>query len=301
MVSELGSEHPDHSLRTARRAPTLTREQELSLATRWRELGDVAAAEALVRAHLGLVITMARKYRRYPVQREELIAEGNLGIVRALQKFDPERGLRFATYAVHWIRWHILGHVIKSWSLVGGGSGPLRSKVFFKLRRERMRAVNSLGEGEAADALVAERLGLTTGKLETMTQRLEGRDVSLDAPLAGNARSLLDVLAAPANQELELAHVQAEHSVLDAVRKAVSGLDSRERYVVEQRLMADSSEALSLAEIGRRLGVSRERARQLEQRAKLKLRKRIPACGSSLFNEWLRDFAQPGALAKPAA
>jgi RNA polymerase sigma-32 factor len=112
---------------------------------------------------------------------------------------------------------------------------------------------------------------------------------------------LLDVLSAPATQELELSHVQTEHSMLEAVRKAVSGLDPRERYVVEQRLMADSGEALSLAEIGRRLGVSRERARQLEQRAKLKLRKRIPACGNSLFNEWLRDLAVPGALAKPAA
>jgi RNA polymerase sigma-32 factor len=279
----------------------LTREQELSLATRWRERGDVAAAEALVRAHLGLVVTMAGKYRRYPVQWEELVAEGNLGVVRALQKFDPERGLRFATYAVQWIKWHILGHVIRSWSVVGGGSGPLGSKVFFKLRRERMRAANSLGEGEAADALVAERLGLTTRKLEAMTQRLEGRDVSLDAPTAGNSRNLLDFLSAPANQELELSHAQTEHSVLEAVRKAVSELDPRERYVVEQRLMADSDEALSLAEVGRRLGVSSERARQLEQRAKLKLRKRIPACGNSLFNEWFRDLAQPRALAKPAA
>ena len=300
MLSRVGSVQLDHRRRPGR-APTLTREQELSLATRWRELGDAAAAEALVRAHLGLVVTVAGKYRRYPVQWEELVAEGNLGVVRALQKFDPERGPRFATYAVHWIRCHILGYVIRSWSLVGGGSGPLRSKLFFKLRRERARAVNSLGEGEAADALVAERLGLTTGKLAAMTQRLEGRDISLDAPLAANSRTLVDVLSTPATQELELSHVQTEHSMLEAVRKAVSGLDPRERYVVEQRLMADSAEALSLAEIGRRLGVSRERARQLEQRAKLKLRKRIPACGNSLFNEWLRDLAVPGALAKPAA
>jgi RNA polymerase sigma-32 factor len=279
----------------------LSREDELALAIRWCKQGDPAAAEALARAHLGLVIAVAQKYRRYAVQRDELIAEGNLGVVRALHKFDPDRGLRFATYAVHWIRSCILDHVIKSWSMVGGGSGPLRSRVFFKLRRERMLASNFLGEGAAAEALVAERLGIKQRKLEAMTQRLDGRDVSLDVPTAGDSLSLLDRLSAPHNQELELSRAQAERSVAMAVRNAVSGLDPRERYIAEHRFMAESEEALSLAEIGRRLGVSRERARQLEQRTKLKLRKRIPACGSPLFNEWLGHFAQPRAVTAPAA
>lgn len=293
------SEHVTYKAQAARDTQALTREQELILATRWRRLGDRAAAEALARAHLGLVRTVARRYQRYAARQDELIAEGNVGLVRALQKFEPERGLRFATYAVHWIRSLILDHIIKSWSLVGG-SGALSPKVFFKLRRERVRAANSIGEGAAADSLVAERLGITTKRLEIMIQRLDGRDVSLDFQRAGDSFSLGDRLSAPHNQELELSRAQAKDSVIAAVRLAVSGLDPRERYIAEHRLLADSTEELSLAEVGRRLGISRERARQIEARAKCKLRKRIPACGSPLFNEWLGHFARPQAFDAPA-
>ena len=272
----------------------LTREQELVLATRWRAHGDRSAADALVRAQAGLVTTIARKYRRYSIRHDELVAEGNFGVVRALQKFEPERGLRFATYAVYWVRSCILDHIVKSWSVVGGGSGPLRSKLFFKLRRESIRAANFLGESEAANIFLAERLGTTTGKLAVMTQRLDVRDVSLDVPRAGDSVNFLERLSAPDNQELELSRIQAKASLVAAVRDAVSGLDPRERYIVEHRFMADSAEELSLAEVGRRLGVSRERARQLEERIKYKLRRRIPACGNSLFNEWLGQLASPG-------
>jgi RNA polymerase sigma-32 factor len=278
---------------SARDTRGLTREQELALATRWQKHGDRSAAEALVRAHLELVATVARKYRRYAIRQDELVSEGNLGVVRALQKFDPERGLRFATYAVYWIRSCILDHIIKSWSLVGGGSGPLRSKVFFKLRRESIRAANFLGEGEAANSFVAERLGITTTRLASMTQRLDARDVSLDIPMAGDSVNLVERLPAPDNQELELSRAQVEPSVLVAVRAAVSGLDPRERYIAEHRFLADSADEMSLAEVGRRLGISRERARQIEARTKRKLRMRIPLCGSSLFNEWLGHFACP--------
>jgi RNA polymerase sigma-32 factor len=291
-----------NTVRTTRDTQTLTREQELALATRWRTLGDRAAGEALARAHLGLVATVARKYQRYTAQQDDLVAEGNLGLVRALQKFEPERGLRFATYAVYWIRSLILDHIIKSWSLVGGGSGPLSSKVFFRLRRERMRAASLLGEGEAADELVAKRLGLSTRRLEAMIRRLDERDVSLDVPMAGGSRSLLDVLfSASDNQEFELSQAQAKDSVVAAVRRAVGRLDCRERYIAEHRLLADSTEELSLAEIARHLGISRERARQVEERVKRKLRKRIPTCGDKIFNEWLGHFAQRRAFGAPAA
>jgi RNA polymerase sigma-32 factor len=289
------------ALQTVHYARGLTLEEELALATRWRTLGDRAAAEALARAHLGLVITIARKYQRYTARQDDLVAEGNLGLVRALQKFEPERGLRFATYAVYWIRSFILDHVIRSWSLVGGGSGPLGSKVFFKLRRERMRAASFLGEGEAADAFVAERLGLTTRRLEVMAQRLDERDVSLDVPMAGGTFSLLDMLSTADNQEIELSQAEARDSVVAAVRRAVSGLDPRERYIAQHRFLADAAEELSLAEIGRHMGISRERVRQIEERARRKLRKRIPACGNRLFNEWLEHFAQPPAFSAPAA
>ena len=254
---------------------TLTREQELALATSWRSHGDRAAAETLIRAHLGLVKTVARKYRHYAVSHEELVAEGNLGVVRALEKFDPERRLRFATYAVYWIRSCMLDHVLRSWSLVGGGSGPLGSKVFFKLRRERIRAANFLGEGELADSAVAERLGVTTGQLAAMNQRLDVRDVSLDVPAIGDGMSPLDRLSSLDNPELELSRARAEPQVVASVQTALSGLDPRERFIAEHRLMADSADELSLAEVGRHLGVSRERARQLEERTKRKLRKRF--------------------------
>jgi RNA polymerase sigma-32 factor len=291
MIGEPTSEHASGSMRTTRDTRGLTREQELALATRWRNDRDRSAAEALVRAHLGLVATVARKYRRYSIRQDELVAEGNLGVVRALQKFEPERGLRFATYANYWIRSCILDHIIRSWSLVGGGCGPLRSKVFFKLRRESIRAANLLGEGAAADSFVADRLGITPKKLAEMSQRLDMRDASLDVPLAGDSVNLLEKLSAPDNQELELSRVQAQPSLVAAVRDAVSGLDPRERYIVEHRFLADSADEISLAEVGRRLGISRERARQIEARTKRKLRKRIPACGSPLFNEWLGHFA----------
>src|SRR6187402_2734452 len=132
----------------AKRAPRLEREQEMALALRWKHQGDRAAGDTLARANLRHVVAVAMKYRRYGVPVSELIAEGNFGVVHALGKFDPERGIRFVTYAAHWVRAYILDHVIKSWSMVGGGSGPLRSKMFFKLRRERAMVSNLLGEGD---------------------------------------------------------------------------------------------------------------------------------------------------------
>ncbi len=298
MTKQLASEPTGQLRRGNRDTHALTREQELALATSWRTSGDRAAAEALVRAHLGLVVAVARKYRRYPILQDELIAEGNFGVVRALGKFDPERGLRFATYAVYWIRSCILDHVLKSWSLVGGGSGALRSKVFFRLRRERMRAANFLGEGEAADSVVAERLGITPRRLAAMNQRLDLRDVSLDVPAADDSMSLLDRLCAADDPELELSRARTRPHVIAAVRTAVSGLDPRERYIAEHRLMADSADEMSLGELGRHLGVSRERARQIEERVKRKLRKRIPEGRGSLFDEW-REHSSKGDECRP--
>ncbi|HYP90710.1 MAG TPA: sigma-70 family RNA polymerase sigma factor, partial [Polyangiaceae bacterium] len=236
------------------------------------------------------VVAVAIKYRRYGVPVSELIAEGNFGVVHALGKFEPERGIRFVTYAAHWVRAYILDHVIKSWSMVGGGSGPLRSRLFFKLRRERVRAVNLMGEGEAADRMVAERVGVTPEELSKLVQRLEARDVSLDVKVLDDSPvRLVDLLPAPDDQERSLFEEQVGGSVKSAVALAVSELDPRERYIAEHRLMADPAEELSLAEIGRSLGVSRERARQLEARTKRKLKTRIPALGSAVVLEWIEN------------
>lgn len=288
-------------LSIARLAPQLGRDEEAELVRRWQESSDRRAADTLARAHLRLVLTIAFRFKRYGVPLAELVAEGNFGFVHALGKFDPERGIRLVTYAAYWIRSHILNHIIKTRSLVGGGSGPLRSSVFFKIRRERVRAANLLGEGEAADRWAAERLGLTPDELRGMALRLETHDVSLDLQAApGSPVRLLDLLPSAEDQEQKALEGQIGDGVSHAIQRAVSELDPRERYIAERRLMADPSEELSLAEIGRSLGVSRERARQLESRTKRKLSLRIPTLGGAAANEWLRERA-PATEAPPSA
>jgi len=258
-------------------APKLSREEEEGLLERWYSHEDVHARDELVNTQLRYVVAIALKYKRYGVPVSELVAEGNFGVVHALKKFEPARGNRFVTYAAYWIRAYILNYIIRSWSLVGVGSGALRSKMFFKLRRERIRVTNLLGEGEAADDALAERLSIPKEKLGSMLRRLEARDVSLDTPLFDDSgATLIDALAnTSANQEDKLIESRRGIRVQSLVRDAVKDLDKRERYIVENRMMADAEDEMSLAEIGRRLGVSRERARQLEARAKRKLEARI--------------------------
>ncbi len=257
--------------------PKLTREDEVVLAERWAKRADPKAADALIRAHLRYVVAIALKYRRYGVPLSELIAEGNFGLVHALKKFEAKRGNRFVTYAAYWIRAYVLGYVIRSWSLVGVGSGALRSKLFFKLRRERTRIMNLVGDEERADEILAEKFGVTPTQIGAMVRRLETRDVSLDGKVFDDsATTLMDTLVTlDADQETSLSADESRDEVKLAVRRAVLDLDARERFIVEKRMMADAEDELSLAEIGRRLGVSRERARQLEERAKRKLRHRI--------------------------
>lgn len=270
----------------------LTREQEHALVVRWRSERDSGAAATIARSQFGLVRLLARKYGGYGSSRDELVAEGYLGIVRALQTFDPDRGLRFGTYAIHWIKASMLQYIRSSRSMVSDRSGPFRSKMFFRLRRERARAASCLGETEEAAELVAARIGVTPEKLQAMTERLDRRDVSLDQPSCDDAQRLSDLIPAPHNQELEFSQVELEGVSVAAVRRAVSRLDPRERYVVEHRLMADGADEMSLAEIGRHLGISRERARQLEKRAKLKLRTQI-ANSEPRIGEWVSHFSEP--------
>jgi RNA polymerase sigma-32 factor len=253
----------------------LDREYETELFERLRSAGDARAADEIVRASLPSVVMIAQKYRRYGLREGELVAEGNFGLVRALDKFDPGRGIRFMTYATYWIRAYVIDYVIRSWSLVGAGSGALRSRHFFKLRRERSRVSNLLGEGEEAERALAERVGVNPARLGSMLRRLDARDVSLDVPSTEGAPALADRLPAPDDVETNIAERESLELVRQPILSAVKSLDERERYIVEHRLMADAEDELSLAQIGRNLGVSRERARQLEERVKKKLRARI--------------------------
>jgi RNA polymerase sigma-32 factor len=258
----------------AKNRPALDREEELRLARRWKNEGDRAARDVLARTLVQTVVAIAFKYRRYGTELSELIAEGNVGLLHAISKFDPERGNRLVTYAAHWIRAYVLECVLRSWSVVGGGSGALRTKVFFKLRRERARIANLVGDAEEAERLLAERMETSPERVRRMLQQVELRDMSLDASPQGDTTTrFIDAIASDERNQEELA-VSAEttRDAREKVEHALGMLDARERFIVEKHLMADREEELSLAEVGRLLGVSRERARQLEARARRKLR-----------------------------
>jgi RNA polymerase sigma-32 factor len=257
----------------------LSREVEHDLAVLARQ-GDMEAAHKLVEANLRFVVAVALQYRRYGIPVSELIAEGSLGLILAVRKFDPERGTRFVTYAGYWIRAYVLDLVVKSASLVGGGSGALRSKLFFRLRRERARVANQIQDQDRIVEELAERFHVDTERMARMLRQIDARDVSLDVSThADSALTMLDTLQDEgASQEEELLASEQKTGLNDRLGVALGTLDRRERYIVEQRIMGEDE--MSLAELGRRLGVSRERARQIEARAKRKLRKRLTSLES---------------------
>jgi RNA polymerase sigma-32 factor len=271
----------------AKNIPRLSREEEHELALRVRDHGDRAAADKLVTANLRYVVAIALSYRRYGLPLADLISEGNVGLMTALGKFDPDRGTRFVTYAAHWIRALILDHVIRSHSLVGVGSGPLRSKMFFRLRREKAKIMGLTLDMTDVNEQLATKLGISPEKVAQLGERLEARDVSLDVPAREDGtQTLVDLIASSApSQEQRLSDAERAGRITSYVREAVKDLDARERFIVEVRIMADAPDELSLAEIGRRLGVSRERARQLEARARSKLRKRLQPNAAELALE----------------
>jgi len=263
----------------------VSREDELTLIRRWRVDQDESARDALVRSALRHVVAIARRYQRYGIPLAELISEGNFGVVRALNKFDGARGTLFITYASYWVRACILQHVLRSWSIVG--SGLPRSRLFFKLRRERAKLSGLIGDGEEASVILSQRLGISEQRLSALLQRVDQRDCSLDAEVfQDGSLTMVNTLPSsdPDQEQLVLAS-EFGGNALAAVHDALTILDTRERYIVENRLLADRDAELSLADIGRSLGISRERARQLEERAKRKLRARISARPGSA--DWL--------------
>jgi RNA polymerase sigma-32 factor len=262
----------------------LDRATEQELAWRYRRDGDQGAARALVESHLQFVVKVAAQYRGYGMQLSDLVEEGNLGLLEAVRRFEPERNLRFKTYAIYWIRAFVVEHLLREWSIVGGGSGALVSRTFFRLRRERSRLESQLGEHDSSiNGTLAKRFHTSEEAIQTMTQRVGSRDMSLDVSPGGEGPTMLEMLSDPlSDPEVQTEQAQRNALVRSVVNDAMESLDSRERLIVKTRLFADDE--LSLADLGRRLGVSRERVRQLEERTKSKLRNAFAAVTNRSFD-----------------
>ena len=260
----------DRYIQQVRAIPKLSREVEHELALRAGE-GDQDATDRLVEANLRYVVAIALQYRRYGVTLGDLIAEGSVGLVTAVRKFDPHRGTRFVTYAGYWIRAFVLEAVVRSSTMIGAGSGPFRSKLFFRLRRERARLSNVIADPEELIATLASDFDTTPAKMTELLRRLDQREISLDAPAYHDSDStLVEMLPGTAEpQDQIVARERRQSGIQLRLAGALSVLDDRERLIVEKRILSDDS--ASLASLGRELGVSRERARQLEARAKKKL------------------------------
>ncbi|MBJ6763978.1 RNA polymerase factor sigma-32 [Myxococcaceae bacterium JPH2] len=251
----------------------LTAAEEQALARSFIQ-GDLQAGHKLVTSNLRFVVKVAYEYRSYGLRMADLIQEGNIGLMKAVQKFDPDKGIRLISYAVWWIRAFIQSYILKSWSLVKLGTTQAQRKLFFALARTR-RELERGGNGtptEVDAAAIARKLNVKASEVREMEQRMGGHDLSLDAPMGGeDATSHLDFLeSGHVTQDDEVAERQEADVTRELIAQAMSRLDSRERFIIEQRVMSESP--MTLRQLGEHFGFSRERARQLEIRAKEKLK-----------------------------
>jgi RNA polymerase sigma-32 factor len=264
--------------------PMLTPEEEYMLAMRWHEHEDVDAAHRLVTSHLRLVAKIAGGYRGYGLPLADLVSEGNIGLMKAVKKFEPQRGFRLATYAMWWIRAAITEYVLRSWSLVKMGTVTGQKKLFFSLGRIK-RTLNVLETGDlsAEDVTrVAEALDVPERDVVNMNRRLGARDVSLNAPRRGEEQDgaeLIETLVDDApSPEAVAANRQETAYRRGLLQQALAELPERERHIVAERQLSEQPKTLE--ELGVHFGVSRERVRQLEARAMDKLRKAVHRLGN---------------------
>jgi RNA polymerase sigma-32 factor len=264
-------------LEEIRRFPMLEPQDEYMLAKRWREHGDRDAAHKLVTSHLRLVAKIAMGYRGYGLPISEVISEGNVGLMQAVKRFEPEKGFRLATYAMWWIKAAIQEYILRSWSLVKMGTTANQKKLFFNLRKAKSR-ISALEEGDLKPdqvKLIARRLGVTEQDVVDMNRRLGG-DVSLNAPIRDDGDSgewqdwLVDDVS---NQETRLAENEEADNRKQALGEALSVLNDRERRIFEARRLAD--DPITLEELAAEFGVSRERVRQIEVRAFEKVQRAV--------------------------
>jgi RNA polymerase sigma-32 factor len=258
-----------------RRFPMLERDQEYRLAKRWHEQGDHDAANQLVTSHLRLVAKIARGYRGYGLAMAEIISEGNVGLMQALNRFEPERGFRFATYAMWWIRASIQDYILRSWSLVKIGTTTSQRKLFFKLRSAKSK-IAALESGDLHPdqvALIAQSLNVADQEVVDMNRRLGG-DKSINVPLHedGEIGEWQDHLVdqSPSPEAIVVEQDEKDHQ-LNALTAAIDVLNDRERRIFEARHLTD--EPPTLEELAEKFNVSRERIRQIEVRAFEKVRK----------------------------
>jgi RNA polymerase sigma-32 factor len=273
-------------LQQIRQFPLLEPAEEFALAKRWREHGDRDAAHRLVTSHLRLVAKIAIGYRGYGLPIAEVISEGNLGLMRGVKRFEPDRGFRLATYAMWWIKAAIQEYILRSWSMVKIGTTANQKRLFFNLRKAKSK-ISALDEGDLHPdqvRLIAQRLGVTDQDVVEMNGRLGG-DLSLNAPLraedeAGEWQDWL--VDDSASQESRLVESEESSNRRKALAEALSMLNERERRIFEARRLTDNP--IKLEELADEFGVSRERVRQIEVCAFQKVRKDVQHRVAALTN-----------------
>jgi len=270
--------------RQAMRAELLDAETELQLAYAWRDRRDEAALHRLVTAYMRLAISMAAKFRRYGAPMNDLIQEAGLGLMKAADKFDPDRGVRFSTYAVWWIKASIQDYVMRNWSMVRTGSTSSQKALFFNMRRVQARLEREAeAEGISLDGhqlreRIAQEVGVPLADVEMMQGRLAGSDFSLNATQSSEdeGREWIEALEDDGAQAAELVETRHDSDQLrDWLITAMGALTDRERFIVTERKLKD--EARTLESLGAELGLSKERIRQLEAAAFAKMRKSLQA------------------------
>jgi len=260
----------DHYMTQVNRFDLLSREDEVALARRYRLDGDIDAAHRLITSNLRFVVKVANEYRHYGVKLIDLVQEGNIGLMMAVKKFDPERGIRLISYAVWWIRAYIQNFILKSWSLVKIGTTQAQKKLFFKLKQTKAALLRLTGQEDEVE--IADRLDVSTTEVAEMSARLSSRDASLDLELVeGDDYNLLSTLADERdNQEQLLAEKEQQTAARALAGQALATLNSREQTIIRARILDDDQ--LTLQELADRFGISRERVRQLEQNALKKMK-----------------------------
>jgi len=261
-------------IKTSMKEPLLAREKEFDLARRWREEGDEDALHELVRSYMRLVVSTASRFRNYGLPMGDLVQEGNVGLMQAAARFEPQREVRFSTYATWWIRSAMQDYVLRNWSIVRTGTTAAQKSLFFNLRRLRARIDNSMGAllSDEGRRMIAEQLKVDVGEVESMEVRLSGLDQSLNAPLSDSSDDdWMDFLpdAGPSPETVAIGMRDAE-TRSRWLAEALRELSPREQTIIRQRRLTD--EGATLEELGRELGVSKERVRQLESRALGKLK-----------------------------